>query len=209
MFSMRIAGEPIPGRDVKMGRTPPGSIIQVDLIQVEGNLQAQRLANLVDLLPLDSGVWVEVQIPFDLSDLAIIDSCGDTPDGVIVRPAIYVTNSLGNNQGGLLTGRHFFQMDNFCFHGTIVAVDDPNETRSIRLFPNPTTGELTLEFIGATPQAGVVQILDLLGKALRTETLPPGRQAYQLSIGGLPAGVYFVKVMDGDEQVWAQKVVKQ
>lgn len=205
--------ESFPGREIKMGRTPPGSIIAVDLIPgnviTEGNLQAQRLANLVDLLPLDSGVWVEVQIPYDLSNMAIIDSCGDTPDGLLVRPAIYVTNSLGNNQGGLLTGRHFFQMDNFCFNGMLVDVNDPRQVHSIRLFPNPTTGELTLEFTGATPKAGTVQILDLLGRTLRTEALLPNSQVHQLSIATLPAGVYFLKVMDGSEPVWVQKVVKQ
>ena len=79
----------------------------------------------------------------------------------------------------------------------------------VGLFPNPTTGELTLEFTGATPQAGVVQVLDLLGRLLHTETLLPGNPVHEISIGELPAGVYFVKVMDGDVPVWGQKVVKQ
>ncbi len=78
----------------------------------------------------------------------------------------------------------------------------------IRLFPNPTTGELTLELKGAMPTAGTVQIFDLLGKGLLTEALLPGQQQHQLTIDALPSGVYFVKVTDGGELVWMLKIVK-
>lgn len=75
--------------------------------------------------------------------------------------------------------------------------------------PNPTTGSLTLEFKGATPQAGTVQILDLYGRTLRKETLLPSIQEHQISIAMLPAGVYFVKVLDDGVPVWKQRVLKQ
>ncbi len=80
---------------------------------------------------------------------------------------------------------------------------------AIRLFPNPTSGGLTLEFMGKTPAEGEVEILDLLGRTFHTETLLPGQQQHQLSMDAMPAGVYFVKVMDGGEPVWVEKVVKQ
>ncbi len=101
-------------------------------------------------------------------------------------------------------------VDNICIElPPADATDNPLQGQGIRLFPNPTTGELTLEFKGQIPKAGSVQILDLLGRTLRTETLLPVSQAHQLSIATLPAGFYLVKVTEGGEPVWIEKVVKQ
>ncbi|MBK8562472.1 MAG: T9SS type A sorting domain-containing protein [Saprospiraceae bacterium] len=92
---------------------------------------------------------------------------------------------------------------------TLVGTSNPASVTAIHLFPNPSSGKLTLEFKGAIPMAGQVQILDLLGRTLRTETLQPGSMTHSFSLEAMPAGVYFVKVLDGGEPVWAQKVVKQ
>ncbi len=88
-------------------------------------------------------------------------------------------------------------------------VSQDEEYAHTNVFPNPTTGELTLSFAGAAPKAGVVQILDFLGRTLHTETLQPGQQQHQLSMEALPAGVYFIKLLDGGELIWMEKVVKQ
>jgi Secretion system C-terminal sorting domain len=85
----------------------------------------------------------------------------------------------------------------------------PEKDRRILLFPNPTTGLLTLEFKDATPKAGSIQILDLLGRILLHEPLLPGNLTYEFSLDKLPSGVYFVKVLEGGDAVWVQKVVKQ
>jgi hypothetical protein len=92
---------------------------------------------------------------------------------------------------------------------TMVDILHLEKATLIRLFPNPTTGLLTLEFKGATPKAGSIQILDLLGRTLLHETLLSGSQTYEFSIDKLPLGVYFVKVLDGGDPIWVQKVVKQ
>ncbi len=84
-----------------------------------------------------------------------------------------------------------------------------SSTPEIQLFPNPTFGSFTMRISGGTLLTGKVQILDLLGRTLHTETLLPGRREHDFSIEALPAGVYFVKVLDGSELVWVQKIVKQ
>jgi hypothetical protein len=79
----------------------------------------------------------------------------------------------------------------------------------IHLFPNPTSGDLTLEFKGATPKSGTIQILDLWGRVVQRETLTPGLQEHSFSLENLPPSVYFVEVLDDGVPIWVDKVIKQ
>ncbi|MBI5916724.1 MAG: T9SS type A sorting domain-containing protein, partial [Bacteroidetes bacterium] len=92
---------------------------------------------------------------------------------------------------------------------TVTDAGSLSETSAIRLFPNPTSGRLTLEFTGATPKAGTVQILDLYGRQLISQALLPGEQSHSFSIAALSAGMYFVQVLEDGVPVWTRKVVKQ
>ncbi len=79
----------------------------------------------------------------------------------------------------------------------------------ISLYPNPTNGVINLRLNAETSPYCVVQLLDLWGRAIRTETVPPGSSTHSFSIEAMPSGVYFVKVLEGGEPIWVQKVVKQ
>ncbi len=164
--------------------------------------------NLFHLPVIEGPDWAEIEVPFDLSTWPGLDPCNSSEGGVWVQPAFYVENALGNNQGGEDTYSRL-QLDNICINGMpLTVVRNPTGGLGIRLFPNPTTGALTLELKGHLHNAGSVQILDLLGRTLRTETLQPDSQMHLISIKELPEGVYFVKVLDKGEQVWVQKIVK-
>ena len=78
----------------------------------------------------------------------------------------------------------------------------------VRLFPNPTTGELTLQFNSSVPVNGSVEIVDLYGRLLHTEILPTNGGECRLSIATLPAGVYFVRFLEEGVPVWVQRLVK-
>ncbi len=214
-ISLRLAGEPIPGAIVNVGRKPPGSNNTIILYQggtapypncTGGG--CYELATLTDLLPLDPGDWYEVKIPYDLSDWTAMDTCEDVSGGVPVRLAVYVSNYLSDEQGDGPT-HHGMQVDNICFNGMLVAVDNPVRKHSISLFPNPTSGDLTLQFKGTTPKAGQLKILDLWGRVVHLQTLTPGQQEHTFSLSSLPGSVYFVKVLEDGVPVWVEKVVKQ
>lgn len=66
--------------------------------------------------------------------------------------------------------------------------------KALLLAPNPAplNSKLWLEQISET--AGTVQIQDLLGRTLRTITLPADQPRVLVSLAGLPAGCYFVQV---------------
>ena len=98
-------------------------------------------------------------------------------------------------------------VDSFCMD--VTSVDMLDLENSIHLFPNPTSGTLTLEFTGAIPKSGAVQVFDIYGRLLGKEGLPIGQRTHQLSVEALPAGMYFVQITEGGAPVWAEKVIKQ
>lgn len=64
---------------------------------------------------------------------------------------------------------------------------DAQVSESLRVFPNPSAGEVQLKWNGdATP----VQVTDLTGKMWVEDMLNPGRQVMNLQ--ALPGGVYFI-----------------
>ncbi len=154
-----------------------------------------------------NGEWVEIQIPYDLSKWIPNDSCEET-QSVSVRPAIYLSNELGSNQGSERT-LTVANIDNFCLNGTLVALHDPPQKQSILIYPNPTTGELILRFTGVTPTSGAIEVFDLYGRLMRTEKLLPDVDSHMLSISELPSGVYFVKVLDNSLPVRIEKIIKE
>lgn len=80
---------------------------------------------------------------------------------------------------------------------------------NVRIFPNPIGEEQQLNVIfEKTPsrEATTLRIFDISGQILRQAPLD-GR-SNQISLGELPAGVYFVEVADG-RKVWKERLVVQ
>ena len=75
-----------------------------------------ELAN-IDLSPFDTG-WLELELPYDLSGWAALDTCPD--GGLLVRPAIFVTS----DESALLPGAKSTRVhvDNFCMPQSTCAV---------------------------------------------------------------------------------------
>lgn len=162
----------------------------------------------VSLRGLPHNEWLELRIPYNLRDWDAFDTCGGFP-GVLVRPAMYVTNPFSNDQGGQETFT-YVQIDNFCLDGTVVAVEEPEQKNNdISIFPNPTTGEIILQFKGSKPKTGVIQILDLYGRIMFTEKLIADKERHSLTIATLPPGLYFVNVLVKGIPIWHDKVIKQ
>ncbi|MBX2927531.1 MAG: T9SS type A sorting domain-containing protein [Saprospiraceae bacterium] len=79
------------------------------------------------------------------------------------------------------------------------SVTDIDKTE-IQLFPNPTTGRLHLTNI----RADRVQVYDNTGRLMRYISQPVS----ELDLSGLSAGVYFLKITEGNV-VYSARVVKQ
>ena len=73
-----------------------------------------------------------------------------------------------------------------------VGVAPPASTPAFRLYPNPTSGKLTIEFA----ESGILEIADVTGRRLKTVPLnntQSGKTVIDLS--ELPAGAYICKYL--------------
>lgn len=76
------------------------------------------------------------------------------------------------------------------------------------IFPNPTTGKLTL-LLNEPAEAGniTVEIYSVMGEKI-SHLLLGNRQHYQFSLGNLPAGIYLLRIIyDGNARV--ARILKQ
>lgn len=71
----------------------------------------------------------------------------------------------------------------------------------LKLFPNPTSDEITIDSDFKSPL--VVQVLDLHGKICKTFT-----EKNNISLTGLSTGIYFLKVVDEGGKIYLTKVIK-
>ena len=214
MVSLRLATDPIPGADIKVGRKPPGG--NVSLVLYQGNTlnvadcnNCYRLASIDGLLPLDSGEWVQIQIPYNLSNWAgLVDSCGDGHGGVPVRIAVYVSSPLGTGQAGLENG-YRAELDNLCVEGQLVAVKNPSNLLPLRIFPNPNSGTFRVELPAPARPGTAFRIVGLTGQQLREQATQAGATMQTVQAGDLPAGLYFLQVVAEGRVVAVEKFVKQ
>ena len=96
--------------------------------------------------------------------------------------------------GRLLTGTMNF---NYSDVGII-----PQEKEQLKIYPNPTTGELTIT--NYELQITNVEIFDVYGRRQKAE----GRRQNVIDISNMKSGIYFVKIIT-DTGVIVKKVVKQ
>ena len=76
---------------------------------------------------------------------------------------------------------------------------------SLRVYPNPTTGELTITNyeLGITS----IEIFDIYGRNLLSNHLITSSSSHLINIAHFPAGVYFVKISTDVGEV-VKKIVK-
>lgn len=77
--------------------------------------------------------------------------------------------------------------------------NETTENKNLALYPNPTTGLLTIEM----DDFGSAEVYDLIGRIIKQSQQPT------LNLGGLPQGLYVVKVFDKKGKTTIRKIVKQ
>ena len=83
-----------------------------------------------------------------------------------------------------------------CQTVTIIGLQE-NKTNAIHIYPNPTTGLLTIKGV-----EGIASIYDIYGRLMLTTN------TNTLDISQAAMGIYFVRVLDEQGNVYSQKVVK-
>ncbi|MBP7238726.1 MAG: T9SS type A sorting domain-containing protein [Saprospiraceae bacterium] len=158
----------------------------------------------ITLPAIDSGEWLNLEIPYDLSNWDAFDACG----GVLVRPYIFVTNPLSSNQGGADTYSYAL-LDNFCFDGLIVAVEEPGQQQEINIYPNPNSGEFTVAMTEPSTQGMSLRVISLTGQLLMEKKTDVGHTLQNINVSFLNQGMYFIQLVLDNRVLFVEKFVKQ
>lgn len=84
----------------------------------------------------------------------------------------------------------------------------PRSENPVRIFPNPTTGEITVEWVGDAPKDARLFVTDPMGRRLRFFTVPDGAGSLNVDLENMPSGMYFVKVQASNRLFTVAKLVK-
>ncbi|MFO7616005.1 MAG: T9SS type A sorting domain-containing protein, partial [Bacteroidales bacterium] len=134
---------------------------------------------------------------WDWKELALELPEGALKDGV--QLAFYYTN--GKQRGGGAAVDHVE-----LFAGSASTLN-PLSNLAMRLYPNPTDGQVTLEVLSEQPGRANVRIFNIAGQVVTDETheLSAGKWVRQLDLSQLPKGVYTL-VIKGDGQSITEKI---
>ncbi len=80
----------------------------------------------------------------------------------------------------------------------VVGLDEIANNLQANLFPNPTNGMVTLQYLQNNSQPLLLEVMDITGKVLLFKNLPvTTRNSYSLDMAGQPNGLYFVRLQSG------------
>jgi uncharacterized protein (TIGR02145 family) len=92
---------------------------------------------------------------------------------------------------------------------SVAGAGEPTETSEIefRVFPNPTKGLVNIEVVQSTPDGNArIELFSLLGEKISSAPLTFDRKN-SISLEGQPAGIYFLRILSGD-QFRTVKIIK-
>jgi hypothetical protein len=81
-------------------------------------------------------------------------------------------------------------------------------SRKMEVFPNPTSGMLTLRPYHISDSELEMQVANMAGQIVISSTLPALQSEYQVNVHDLHAGIYMILIMDDQGKVWHERFVK-
>ncbi len=151
-------------------------------------------------------------------------------DGTAMIANVYMPSGKmhvhgGGNEGGTFTGLYiaekiessskYITWNSYDCGSTARLIVTPSAVTTtegtaygVLVYPNPTTGEFTVQFEKATDPAQV-RITDIQGRVIEARNILPAQMpSVSFDLGNKAAGVYLVEVRQGDLQKWIRLVVQ-
>ncbi len=127
-------------------------------------------------------------------------STGRFPIHTYAAPGAYEVCLMASNQTGSDT---FCDTINLLIDETQEAIATPP---GFHIFPNPAYSSLAVS--SDRPFAGQrLSLYNVMGKEVIAHKMPKGITSFSFSVEGLPPGVYFLRVWEGEAAAWSARVV--
>lgn len=123
-------------------------------------------------------------------DFAYVYSRNETaPNGI--------ATSVATNLHDVLKVKHWFETDTFpCNNGAMGITEPLTDKHTFSIYPNPAEEKCILKRNSSRGSA-VIEIIDMPGKRVANYLMPEGNKLFNIDIGSLETGMYFVHLMDG------------
>lgn len=153
------------------------------------------LAELYDWPSTESGEWLEVRIPYNLSLWKTTETCGKGSLSVPVRISVSITNPYTDSQDGG-HNRSAVLIDYIRFNFLNTAIETVSAPAGVlNIYPNPASGSVTICLPSEGSSATTLRIFNLSGRLVAERSLQAGSSLYNIDISALPAGTYFVHAL--------------
>lgn len=133
----------------------------------------------------------------------------EVSSGTIAKMGLTISLSLSSNTMAPVGNPHVI-VDDVQFGGIVSTDELENSISQLNVFPNPTSENCTLEIASATNQKISVNVFDLQGRLVLSETkfVVVGTNQMDLNLAQLNAGIY-AAVIEMDGRKITQQIVKQ
>jgi hypothetical protein len=114
----------------------------------------------------------------------------------------FSTDKDGNSRSG--------SWDLGCYEYMATAIN-VIQTNPVKIYPNPVTGNASIEFTMIKTENVEISLLDATGKSMRVITnrqFQQGKNTTSMDMTDLPAGFYFIQLRTGDK-LTTQQIIKR
>jgi hypothetical protein len=120
-----------------------------------------------------------------------------------------ISSTIGEPVGETFTGAETILTQGFQQSKLkILAIkENKNPDLTISIYPNPASEQVTLTVKNGGPEKISYQLIDQAGRTLYGNSLKLPESV--LSVQRLPAGVYFLRIFAGNEDMKVYKIIKQ
>jgi hypothetical protein len=154
----------------------PGNLTFANCLQVKNDLTFQLTSNTPPYLPLITATFV-VYDYYHSSQKFPIASLTDSK-----------TSFLGQ-----ITTQHNFKINGDVI--PIVGLEELNlDKLTFNLYPNPAKDKINISTINTIEEEVEIQVVDITGKILKTETLNKGSQFISIRLDDLSSGIYLLQL---------------
>lgn len=183
-----------------------------DTFLVSGNQDSLQIVNTIDSV-LVAGLWRRRInfLPTGLSTRIWIEGIGDTKG--LFFPALFEfenhnTLTCYEDKNIFWTNPELSQYSADCF--TVgIAENAVKQTNKSKVYPNPATSTISIEFKTTISESFTVTIYNLLGQQVKEVAVAENQNHLILSLNGLKKGIYFYKLHSDDIIIGSGKFIKE